>query len=69
MSSRHPKSLHLDCSPTESASSPYALYFKSDVPALAALVNGALLVGAQSCDLFRDVKQAYPLHMFEQCHA
>lgn len=69
MSSRPPKSLHLDCSPTESASNPYALYFKSNVPPLAALVNDALLVGAQSCELSLDVKQACPLHMFEQCHA
>ena len=69
MFSRDPKSLHLDCSPTELASSPYTLYFKSDVPPLAALVNDALLVGTQPCELFRVVKQAYPHHMFEQCHA
>lgn len=69
MSSRHPKSLHPGCSPTELASSPDAIYFKSDVLPLAALVNDALLVGAQSRELFRDIKQARPLHMFEQRHA
>jgi hypothetical protein len=69
MSSRYPKSLHLSCSPTELASSPHAIHFKYDVPAMAALVKAALLVGAQSCELFRDVKQARPLHMFEQRHA
>lgn len=69
MSSRVPKLLHLDCSPTELADSLYTIYSKSDVPLQAALVNDALLVGAQSCELFRDVKQACPLHMFEQCHA
>ena len=69
MSSRHPQSQHLDFSPTELASSPDVLYLKSDVPPLAALGNTALLVGAQSCELFRDVKQAQPLHMFERRHA
>ena len=69
MPSRPPKSLHLGFTPTELASSPDAIHFKSDVPPLAALINDALLVGAQSCDLFRDVKQARPLHMFEQRHA
>jgi hypothetical protein len=28
-----------------------------------------LLVGAQSCELFPDVKQVCPLHMLEQRHA
>jgi hypothetical protein len=69
MSSRHPKSLHPGCSPTELASIPDAIYFKSDVLPLAALVNDALLVGAQSRELFRDIKQARPLNMFEQRHA
>jgi hypothetical protein len=69
MPSRHPKSLHPGCSPTELASIPDAIHFKSDVLPLAALVNDALLVGAQSRELFRDIKQARPLHMFEQRHA
>ena len=69
MSSRVPKSLHLNCSPTELASSPYTIHFKFDVPPLAALDKDALLVGAQSCELFRDVKQARPIYMFEQRYA
>ena len=69
MSSRHPKSLHPGFTPTVLASSPDAIHFKSDVPPLAALINDALLVGAQSRELFRDIKQARPLHMFEQRHA
>ena len=69
MSSRPPKSLHPGFSPTELASSLYAVHFKSDVLPLAALANDALVVGARSCELFRDVKQARPLHMFEQRHA
>lgn len=69
MSSRHPKALHLGYSPSELASSPYARFYKTDVPPLAEHVKDALLVGPQSCELFREVKQACPLHMFEQCHA
>jgi hypothetical protein len=69
MISLHPQSLYLGCSPTELASSPYGIHFNSDVPPLAAHVNDALLVGAQSCELFPDVKQVCPLHMLEQRHA
>lgn len=69
MSSRHPKALHLDFSPSELASSPYARFYKTDEPPLAAHVKDALLVGAQPCELFLGVKQARPLHMFEHDHA
>jgi hypothetical protein len=69
MTSLHPQSLYLGYSPAESASSPYAIHFNSYVPPLAAHVNDALLVGAQSCELFLDVKQVCPLHMLEQRYA
>ena len=69
MSSRHPKALHLGYSPSELASSPYARFYKTDVRPLAEHVKDALLVGAQACELFPDVKPARPLHMVEQCHA
>ena len=69
MSSRHPKALHLGCSPSELASSPYARCYKTDVPPLAEHVKGALVVGTQACELFRDVKPARPLHMVEHRHA
>lgn len=69
MSSRHPKALHLGFSPSELASSPYARFYKTDVPPLAAHVKDALLVGAQPCELFLGVKQTRPLHMLEQRHA
>jgi hypothetical protein len=58
MFSRHPKALHLGYSPSELASSPYARFYKTDVPPLAEHVKHALLVGVQSCELFPDVKQA-----------
>jgi len=69
MISRHPKSLHLGCSPAELASSPYAIHFKSNVLPLVALVKDALLVGTQACELFRDVKPARLLHVVEHRHA
>ena len=61
MPSRPTKSMYLGYSPADLASSPYARYFKSDVPMLAAHVRDALLVGAQSSELFPDVKQAHLL--------
>lgn len=61
MSSRYPKALHLGYSPSELASSPYARYYKTDVPPLAEHVKDALLVGAQACELFPDVTKAHLL--------
>jgi hypothetical protein len=58
ISPRPTKSLHLGYTPSELASSPYARYFKSDVPPLTMPAKDALLVGAQLCELFPDVKQA-----------
>ena len=69
MSSRHPKALHLGYSPSELASSPYARFYKTNVPPLAEHVKDALLVGAQPCELFPDVKPARPLHRVEHRHA
>jgi DAPG hydrolase PhiG domain len=58
MPSRHPQAQHLGYSASELANSPYARFFKTDVPPLAAHVKEALLVGAQPCELFPDVKLA-----------
>ena len=69
MSSCHPKALHLGCSPSELASSPYARCYKTDVPPLTAHVKNALPVGTQPCELFPDVKPTRPLHMVEHRHA
>ncbi len=55
----HPtESLHLGYSPEELARSPYARFFKPEVPPLSTHVKDALLVGAQACELFPDVTQA-----------
>jgi len=69
MSSRYPKALHLGYSPSELASSPYARYYKTDVPPLAEHAKDTLLVGAQPCELFPGMKPARAIHMFRHRHA
>jgi hypothetical protein len=61
MSSSRSQALHLGYTPTELASSPYARFFKTQLPPLASHVKDALLVGAQPLALFPDVKQAHQL--------
>ena len=52
------KKKHLGFSAAEMASSPYARFFKEDLPPLASHIKDALLVGGQACELFPGVQQA-----------